>query len=117
RFDKVVMDEPANLGGTDMGPNPMEYLLGALIGCEAVLVAIVAQEQGFTYTDLDFDLRGTLDLRGLEGLPGVRPYFEKITGTIKMKTPEGQAALDALAAEVERRCPVYTTLEAADVTF
>ncbi len=116
-FDPLVMDEPEELGGSDQGPNPMEYMLGALIGCESVVLAIVAGEQGFAYTGVSFDLRGTLDLRGLEGVDGVRPYFEKITGTIKVETPESSETLQALAEEVERRCPVYTTLEAANVTF
>lgn len=117
QFDPIVMDEPPSLGGTDTGANPMEYLLSALIGCETVVFAIVAQERGFTYSDVKFDLQGSLDLRGLEGVEGVRPYFEKITGTIQVTTTESQDKLAEIAQEAERRCPVYTTLEAADVAF
>lgn len=116
-FPPVVMDEPPDLGGTDKGPNPMEYVLGALIGCETVLVAVVAQEKGFEYTGLEFDLRGSLDIRGLEGVEGVRPYFDTIKGTINVTTSESEADLMTLAKEVERRCPAYTMLEAAGVTF
>lgn len=117
QFDPIVMDEPPELGGADAGPNPMEYVLGALIGCESVVLAIVAQERGFTYSGVTFDLRGSLDVRGLEGVEGVRPYFDKVYGTINVETSESDEALQDLAKEVERRCPVYTTLEAADVAF
>jgi len=116
-FPTVIMDEPPDLGGNDTGPNPMEYVLGALIGCEVVLVAVVAGEKGFEYSALEFDLSGTLDVRGLEGVEGVRPYFDKIRGTIKVTTPESEADLMALAKEVERRCPAYAMLEAAGVEF
>ena len=77
-FAPVVMDEPESLGGNDTGPNPMEYVLGALIGCKTVIFAMVAQEHGLAYTDLKFELKGTLDVRGLEGVEGVRPYFQSI---------------------------------------
>lgn len=116
-FDPIVLDEPPGLGGTDTGPNPMEYLLGALIGCKAVVFAIVAKEHGFTYTDLKFNLHGSLDLRGLEGVDNVRPYFQKVTGTIEVTTTESDTALKKVVEETERRCPVYTTLEAAAVEF
>ena len=89
-FEPIVMDEPESLGGNDTGPNPMEYLLGALIGCKTVVFALVAKEHGFTYSDLKFDLKGSLDVRGLEGVEGVRPYFKSIQGTIQVTTTEDQ---------------------------
>ena len=58
------------------------------IGCESVVLAIVAQERGFTYSGVTFDLRGSLDVRGLEGVEGVRPYFDKVYGTINVETSE-----------------------------
>jgi len=30
---QFVVDEPQSLGGGDLGPNPVEYVLGALLGC------------------------------------------------------------------------------------
>lgn len=116
-FEPIVMDEPESLGGGDTGPNPMEYVLGALIGCKTVVFALVAKEHGFTYSHLEFDLKGSLDVRGLEGVEGVRPYFQSIQGTIKVTTDEDQAALNKVVQESARRCPVYTMLEAAGVAF
>ena len=31
---RMILDEPAKMGGTDMGPTPLEGLLGCLAGCE-----------------------------------------------------------------------------------
>lgn len=114
QFAPLVMDEPPSLGGKDTGPNPMEYVLAAFIGCASVMLAVIAPEQNFTYSAAEFDLKGTLDVRGLEGAEGVRPYFDKVVGTVRVTTNDAQG-LYRVAEEVERRCPVYTMLEAADV--
>ncbi|MFO8001534.1 MAG: OsmC family peroxiredoxin, partial [Marinilabilia sp.] len=42
---EIVVDEPRNLGGTDQGPNPVEYILAAYAGCLNVMGHIVAKEQ------------------------------------------------------------------------
>lgn len=42
RGKQIVIDEPASLGGTDQGPNPVELVLAALGGCLNVLVASFA---------------------------------------------------------------------------
>lgn len=114
-FEPLVLDEPAALGGADEGPNPMEYVLSALIGCASVMLAVVAQEQNFTYAGAQFDVRGVLDVRGLEGVPGVSPYFSSIKGTAQVKTDGSQQALDQVAAAIEARCPVISMLKAAGV--
>ncbi|WP_324716107.1 OsmC family protein [Carboxydochorda subterranea] len=114
-FVPIVLDEPADLGGSDQGPNPMEYVLSSLIGCASVMLAVVAKEQGLQYSGVEFDVRGTLDVRGLEGVEGVRPYFDTVKGSIRVHTQAAQPVLDAVAAQVERRCPVYTMLQAAGV--
>lgn len=117
KFDPFIIDEPTTMGGTDKGPNPLEYLLGALMGCETVLMAIVAQEQNFTYESIEYDLKGTLDLRGLEGVEGARVFFHDVKGTVRVTTNEDEATMLAVAHEAERRCPVYTMMEAAGVNF
>ena len=39
----VRMDEPANLGGTDTGMNPVEAVLIALGSCQVIVVAAFAK--------------------------------------------------------------------------
>lgn len=116
-FPPIIVDEPEDFGGSDSGANPLEYLLGALMGCETVLFAMVADEKGFSYEGLEYDLKGTLDLRGLEGAEGVRAYFDEIRGTTKVITAEPREKLLEVAREAERRCPVYSMLVAADVAM
>lgn len=114
-FDPIVIDEPAMLGGSDAGPNPVEYVLAALAGCASVMLAVVAREKGMTYEEARFDLVGTLDVRGLEGVEGVCPFFSVVKGTIKVKTDASDELFQSVVTDIERRCPVYTMMKAAGV--
>lgn len=110
----LVVDEPANLGGTDAGANPMEYVLAGLAGCASVMLNIIAQEQGLAYQGASFDVRGTLDLRGLEGVPGVPRHFEKVRGSARVITSDTKK-LQEVASAIEDRCPVFNLLKDAGV--
>lgn len=114
-FPAFIVDEPTNLGGTDEGPNPLEYLLGALSTCTSIMVAFIAKEQNFAYKGLEFSNSGTLDLRGLNGVEGVTTYFQTITFEAVFETEESQEKLVTLKEAVEKRCPVYNLIKDAGV--
>ncbi|WCK52944.1 OsmC family protein [Aneurinibacillus sp. Ricciae_BoGa-3] len=112
---EVIIDEPAAMGGQDTGANPLGTLLSALAGCENVIANIVAKEINFDLQGIEFDIRGEFDPRGLMGDPNVRPYFEKVTIHAKVKTSESEERVQELQEKTDLRCPVYTTLKAANV--
>lgn len=104
---EFVVDEPAPLGGTDDGPNPVEYLLGAWAGCLTVVAHTVADERGIVLHDLEIDLEGDLNPAGFLGeREDVRPGYQSIDVTISVDADEDEETLEAWLAEVERRCPV-----------
>ncbi|MGD6793846.1 OsmC family protein [Metabacillus indicus] len=111
----VTIDEPAKLGGTDEGANPLATLLISLAGCENAIANFVAKEIKFDLQGIDFDINGELDPRGMMGEEGIRPYFQKITINAKVKTSESEERVSELQRIVDARCPVYTTMVAADV--
>ncbi len=43
----LVADEPANFGGTDEGPTPYDYLVGALGACTAMTVRMYADRKSW----------------------------------------------------------------------
>lgn len=43
RQHEVCVDEPARLGGSDTGPNPLELCMSSLAGCKAATLAHVAK--------------------------------------------------------------------------
>lgn len=114
-FQKVIMDEPFELGGEDQGPNPMEYVLASLSGCTSVIIALVAKEKEFSFEDVEFNNSGVIDLRGLSGVEGVSPHFKKVRFEVLLTTSESEERVEELKAEVERRCPVFNLIKDAGV--
>ncbi|WP_214844769.1 OsmC family protein [Exiguobacterium sp. s150] len=110
-----IVDEPERLGGTDAGPNPLEYLLGALSSCTTIMIAYVAQDQNFDYDGVTFVTEGTLDPRGFQGVEGIRTYFENVHVHIVLETVESDERIAELQKGVEARCPIHNLMHAADV--
>lgn len=104
---EAVVDEPVELGGTDRGPNPMEYVLGGLVSCLTVMIRMIAAEQQLQVDGVDFDVEGDIDLRGLYGTAPVRPDFQAVRGTVWLTTSADPDQIAALREEVYRRCPAY----------
>lgn len=114
-FDNIVMDEPPALGGTDQGPNPMEFVMAALDGCVAVMINLIAGEQGFAFGDLKVRSSGVLDVRGLLGTANVRRHFQEVTLAVELRTDEPAERLQALRDAVHARCPAINLLVDAGV--
>ncbi|MEY8213955.1 MAG: OsmC family protein, partial [Colwellia sp.] len=57
----MIVDEPPVLGGQDKGPNPVEYLLSAIVGCLNVTGYIVAGEMGLTINSLEITANGDIN--------------------------------------------------------
>lgn len=114
-FAPVVMDEPTVLGGENQGPNPLEYLVASLNGCKGVMIPLIAKELNFEFSELSFDTKGLIDLRGLMGQPGVSTHFQTLTFLVNIKTKESDERLHALQEAVSARCPVYNLLRDAKV--
>jgi uncharacterized OsmC-like protein len=104
---EFVVDEPPALGGTNDGPNPVEYLIGAWAGCLNVVVHTVAEERGIDVEGVEIDIEGDLDPRKFLGeTDDVRAGYQGIDARIHVESDADRAALDALGEAVAERCPV-----------
>lgn len=108
---EMIIDEPPNLGGTDEGPTPVEYVLGALAGCLTVVGHVVAKEMAFELRGVTFELAGDLDpAKFLGESTANRAGFQEIRVKVQ---PDSNASPEQLAAwlkTVESRCPVSDNL-------
>ena len=114
-FGRVTLDEPVAHGGTGKGPSPLQAVLGALCGCEAVTFHRTAAELGLGYDSLDFEAAFTIDIRGRQGDRSVRPHFQTVRVRAVVATSEPVAELAAVIEETEARCPVMNLLLDAKV--
>lgn len=93
----LVVDEPAEVGGTGTGPMPTDLLLASLSSCYALALAWAARKQGFELPDLEVTATGTY--RGTK--------FAALVLTVESSLPEGQMA--ALLEPAKRACYVSNT--------
>ena len=118
---EFVVDEPAALGGTNEGPNPVEYLLGAWAGCINVVAQKVCDEQGVELAGLDIEVEGDLDPQKFLGMADdPRAGFQEIRVELAVETEADDEALETVLEAVEARCPVGDNImnpTPADVTI
>lgn len=108
---RFTIDEPAGLGGTDKGANPVEHLLAALGACQVITFQVWAGKLGIAVEEIDIVLTGELDLRGFFGLdPDVRPGFSSIDVAVQLTGPETPERYQELVDAVESHCPVLDSL-------
>jgi uncharacterized OsmC-like protein len=100
-------DEPPVLLGGNAGANAVEAVLHALASCLAVGFIYNAAAQGINVESLSFDLEGDLDLRAFLGLSEeVRPGYEGIRLTYRVKSDASREKVEALCEYVQKTSPV-----------
>jgi uncharacterized OsmC-like protein len=114
---RLVLDEPVPHGGTGKGPTPLQAVLGALCGCEAVTFRRTATEMGLGYSALNFQAAFTIDIRGRQGDRSVRPHHDGLEVRAAVTTDESVEKLAAVIEETEARCPVMNLLLDAKVAM
>lgn len=103
----LIIDEPENLGGKNLGPNPVEYLLFALGGCLGIVIQVVANEMNLKVEGIKINLKGELNpLRFLGKDLRERAGYKKIIVEIDIKSNEPKEKLQELLKKVEERCPI-----------
>lgn len=88
----LTIDEPEELGGTNLGPNPQEVLLSALNACLLATFVTMCSLQGVELEKAEITSIGKLDLRGFLQLDkNVTPGYQDLYWTLQVKgsaTPE-----------------------------
>ena len=99
-------DEPLELGGTNEYPNPQELLMGALNSCMAVGYVALASLMGITVDSVEIETEGDIDLRGfLEMEPGVKPGYDELRYTVRIKGDGTEAQFREIHEKVMRTSP------------
>ena len=114
-YGSFVFDEPKPHGGTEMGPSPLQGVLGALCACESVTFKRTADELNFDYDGIEFAAAYTIDIRGRQGVRGVVPHFQTVKVEATVLTTESDMRLRDVVEETEARCPVFNLVKDAGV--
>jgi uncharacterized OsmC-like protein len=112
-FEPLASDEPAALGGTDTGPNPVEQILAAFGNCLAVGYAANATAAGIEIRDLSIELEGDVDLHTFLGLADGNAGYSGISIKVNIDSDASKADLETLHRKVTRTSPVGHSLSRA----
>ncbi len=114
-YGHIATDEPIAHGGTGEGPSPLQTVVGALCGCEAVTFRRTATEMGFEYDKIEFEAGYTIDIRGRMGKRDVTAHFQTVKVQATVTTDETEERLAEVVEETEARCPVFNLIKDAGV--
>ena len=111
RDHKLVVDQPAGMGGKDEGPNPLEYQLVALGGCLGTIAAIIAKQERIDLRGFSAAVEGDLDTDFLmERPPEGQPGFTEIRVTVEVDADMTAEEKEAFFKRVDARCPISDNL-------
>jgi uncharacterized OsmC-like protein len=112
---EMIIDEPKPMGGSDMGPSPIQVLLMSLAGCINVTGHEVAKQKGLNLNGMKIKIDGNMNPCTFIGCSyEERAGFQKVVVNVKPNF-EGATAeqIEEWLKETESRCPVTDNIEHA----
>jgi uncharacterized OsmC-like protein len=109
----VVIDEPEERGGTNLGPTPTEAAMTALIACTNVIGHKNAHRLGIDLGEISIEASCQFDRRGVLMQEEIDVPFPAITLTVNCNTPASQEELTTVGQETSKYCAIAKLFEAA----
>lgn len=110
---EVVVDEPVERGGTNLGPSPTETAMAALIACTNVIGHKCAHRLGVDLGEVTIDADCRFDRRGVTLEEEIDVPFPQITLTVRCDSAATEADLARVGAETARFCAIAKLFSAA----
>lgn len=106
---EIIADEPKPMG-TDLGPNPYDFLLMALGSCVSMTLRMYADRKGWDLQEVEVELNQVKQhSRDCEDCESKEGYIHRIEKKLRFKgdlTEEQKVRL----LDISHRCPVQKTL-------
>ena len=107
---KFIISEPAHVGGQNVAPTPLEFLLSGAVGCYAAVFAFYAAKMGVSYDSFEATARANFGVRG-HMMPDAPPSgFQTVTMEIRVVSDAEPAALQEIERLALQGCPGIATL-------
>ncbi len=106
----LVCDEPSSLGGSEKGPNPLEFFMSAVGFCENVTLARFSALWGVEFDSLETSVRGHWDRRGQGEWEGTEPAFKDFVVETRITSSAPLDKIRELVRTTHMRCPMHASI-------
>jgi len=107
---KFIISEPVHVGGQNVAPTPLEFLLSGAVGCFAAVFAFYAAKLNVDYESFEATARADFDVRG-HMMPDAPPSgFKAITIDMKIVSDASAETLREIERLALAGCPGIATL-------
>src|SRR6266850_3343373 len=107
---KFIISEPVHVGGQNVAPTPLEFLLSGAVGCYAAVFAFYAAKMGVSYDSFEAVARTTFDVRGHMMADAPTSAFQKVTIAMRIVSDAPEQALKEVERLATAGCPGLNTL-------
>jgi putative redox protein len=108
---RLIADEPASVGGGDLGPGPYDYLLAGLGACTSMTMRMYANHKKWPLEGVTVTLsHGRIHAKDCEDCETEKGLVSEIRREISISGPELSEDQLARLMEIADRCPVHRTL-------
>jgi len=109
-----TIDEPPVLCGSNLGGNPVEYLLVALSGCLTTSMIAHAAARGIEVRKVESRYEGDLDVRGFLGISEEVPVaYQKIGVYFRIDSDISEDQKEELVKMAQKYSPVFNSIKKA----
>eukprot|EP00163_Fabomonas_tropica_P030080 TRINITY_DN667_c0_g1_i1.p1 TRINITY_DN667_c0_g1~~TRINITY_DN667_c0_g1_i1.p1 ORF type:complete len:179 (+),score=31.43 TRINITY_DN667_c0_g1_i1:61-597(+) len=115
----INVDEPEDDGGSNKGPNPMQYMMSSLVASDNEVAVAVVKELGIEgWERVDFDVQFEVDLDGFIGAvtTPIKP-FRKVMVSATVTGEVSQEDIDKVYDAVRVRSPIRTLFLGNGITI
>ncbi|MCH2223271.1 MAG: OsmC family protein [Crocinitomicaceae bacterium] len=110
----IQVDEPTEDGGSNSGPNPMQYFSASLVSCQNEQAQVVAEELSLKIDTIDIDLELDLDLSGFMGMAdNSEGSYKRVLLKAIVKGDVTDEQVIELGNRVDSRCPILGLLRSS----
>lgn len=99
---QLIGDEPSNVGGSNLGPNPYEFILAGLATCTAATVRMYADRKAWDLEKIELNLTLSVEREGATQVT----YIEK---ALQFFGNLDETQIQRLL-EIADKCPVHRML-------
>ncbi|TCO05434.1 OsmC family protein [Natronoflexus pectinivorans] len=114
RLFSLVIDEPVNLGGTDIQTNPVEQALAGQAGCLNMMAHIAAKELGVKLNKLSVEISGQVSFSFNQDEPTSNHKFQSIDVNFQVYTDSDDEKLSRWEQIIRERCSSDGELSSSD---